>query len=412
MLSKVTTRNGLDKEKKEVVITGRNKPAVSHEMLESWQSLVDMAARIVSVPSALIMRLHPTEIEVFVSSQDQNSPYKAGEKENLHHGLYCETVIGTQDELLVSDATTDPVWEKDNPDIGLGMISYLGLPLNWPDGEVFGTICLLDNKTNHYSTIFREFLQSIQKHIEDDLKRLTMDQHLLRTNEKLRTLNLQKTKLLGFISHDIRGGIGTSDNLLKLALDNYDTYDDQKIKLILKKLQVQAEQTYITLMDILLWSKAELLEPSPTKVKINLVTVIMQVLDYYEQAINQKDITIGKQFGAGQLDVLAVENMLKAVFRNLLSNAIKFSKPGGHIALNIFKRDHQVVVEIKDHGIGMDQQVIDALFTKPDDLSGSSKLEDSAGVGLLIVKDFLDKLNANIEVESAPDQGTLFRVIF
>jgi hypothetical protein len=84
------------------------------------------------VPAALIMRVHPSQIEVLVSD-GSDSPYHPGERENLCTGLYCEHVIATRDRLHVANALIDPNWDH-NPDLRLGMISYLGYPLLWPDG--------------------------------------------------------------------------------------------------------------------------------------------------------------------------------------------------------------------------------------------------------------------------------------
>ena len=66
----------------------------------------------------------------------------------LNTGLYCETVMATRSPLHVPNALNDPDW-KNNPDVELDVISYLGIPLIWPDGSVFGTICVLDGKIRH-----------------------------------------------------------------------------------------------------------------------------------------------------------------------------------------------------------------------------------------------------------------------
>ena len=60
-------------------------------------------------------------------------------------------------ELVVPDACVDPAWAN-NPDIKLGMISYCGLPLTWPDGRIFGTICVLDATRNDYGQLYRRLL--------------------------------------------------------------------------------------------------------------------------------------------------------------------------------------------------------------------------------------------------------------
>ena len=119
-------------------------------LLAQWQTLMNMLAHDCRVPSALIMRLHPTEIEVLISGDGGGSPYHPGERAQLCTGLYCEQVIATRARLRVPDALADPAWDH-NPDIAVGMISYLGYPLLWPDGEPFGTVCILDREANAYS---------------------------------------------------------------------------------------------------------------------------------------------------------------------------------------------------------------------------------------------------------------------
>jgi c-di-GMP phosphodiesterase len=79
---------------------------------------------------SLIMRLLENEIEVFRSSNTNNNPYELGEKADLGLGLYCETVVGKREDLLVPYALKDENW-KDNPDVKLDMVSYYGVPLRW-----------------------------------------------------------------------------------------------------------------------------------------------------------------------------------------------------------------------------------------------------------------------------------------
>ena len=73
----------------------------------------------------------------------------------------------TRQSLLVPDALRDEEW-KSNPDIKLGMISYLGFPVSWPDGQIFGTICVLDRKENSYSESYRKFVLQCRDVLEAD----------------------------------------------------------------------------------------------------------------------------------------------------------------------------------------------------------------------------------------------------
>lgn len=135
--------------------------------LEKWQKTLDVMAAVVCVPSGLIMKVHAEEIEVFVASSGEN-PYKRGAREKLNSGLYCETVMKNKAPLLVSDARQNPEWDH-NPDIKLNMISYLGFPLQWPSGDIFGTICVLDKKTNSYSDKILKLMDQFKELINSDL---------------------------------------------------------------------------------------------------------------------------------------------------------------------------------------------------------------------------------------------------
>ncbi|MDK1119574.1 MAG: GGDEF domain-containing protein, partial [Anaerolineae bacterium] len=135
------------------------------------------------IPTGLIMRINKEDIEVFVSSNNDKNPYTVGDKEHLlGSGLYCETVINKQAKLLVPNALKSNEW-KNNPDIKLNMISYLGFPINWPDGTPFGTICVLDEKENKYSSDIEEFLGKFRNLIQMDLELVTINYQLERLAE-------------------------------------------------------------------------------------------------------------------------------------------------------------------------------------------------------------------------------------
>jgi diguanylate cyclase (GGDEF)-like protein/PAS domain S-box-containing protein len=161
-------------------------------ILDAWQATVDLIAEIMHVPAALIMRVHPWEIEVFVTSHSSGNVYEAGERAKLDTGLYCETVMDTQNFLCVPNALEDPHWDN-NPDIELGMVSYYGLPLAWPNGEVFGTFCVLDDKANTYSETHRGLLERFRDSIQLSID-LIYQNHLnslekKRTSEEMRILS-------------------------------------------------------------------------------------------------------------------------------------------------------------------------------------------------------------------------------
>jgi transcriptional regulator with GAF, ATPase, and Fis domain len=158
---------------------------VSEEVVQKWQSIVNIMAKIIDIPAALIMRIDGHDIEVFVSSQSKGNPYQRGDREHLiGSGIYCEAVVKSKKKLLIPNALIDNEW-KDNPDIKLHIISYLGFPILMPSGKVFGTICVLDNKENSYSPTYEELILQLKELIESHLSLLQMNKTLEDTNKQL-----------------------------------------------------------------------------------------------------------------------------------------------------------------------------------------------------------------------------------
>lgn len=154
---------------------------IDADIREKWNGLVDTVSALVDVPAVLIMHLVDERIEVFCSSKSEGSPYNVGDSEHFaDSGLYCEWVINNQDRLLVPNALTDPAWDR-NPDIALNMISYLGYPVNYPDGTPFGTVCILDSQENAYSRHIQKFLEQLKGIIEDQILLIEQRHELLET---------------------------------------------------------------------------------------------------------------------------------------------------------------------------------------------------------------------------------------
>jgi PAS domain S-box-containing protein len=175
------------------------------EIVRKWQEIVNLLAEIVSVPSALIMRVEPPTIKVFVSSESKGNPYEPDEVASLNTGLYCETVMNTRKPLLVPDARNDEAWNT-NPDIKLGMISYLGVPIIWPDGEIFGTICVLDNKGNAYSELYLRLLVQWREVVQADLKWLAALRGEL-TEREAKIRRLVESNIIGIFTWQREGQI-------------------------------------------------------------------------------------------------------------------------------------------------------------------------------------------------------------
>ena len=199
-----------------------NSMQVPAEVMRKWQEIADLLAEILRVPSALIMRAEPPNIKVFVSSESKGNPYEPGEVACLNTGLYCETVMNTRRPLIVPDALQDEAW-KSNPDIKLGMISYLGVPISWPDGEIFGTICVLDRKSNEYSELYLRLLLQWRDVLQADLISIaSMQREIEQREAKIR--RLVDANIIGIVIWNVEGQILDANNEF-LRIVGYDQHD-------------------------------------------------------------------------------------------------------------------------------------------------------------------------------------------
>jgi C4-dicarboxylate-specific signal transduction histidine kinase len=176
-------------------------PSIPESIIGTWQGTVNVMAETLDVPAGLIMRILGERIYVMVSSSTEGNPYRPGEHEHfLGSGFYCETVVTGNHELLVANALFDKKW-RNNPDVRLNMISYLGYPIRWPDGKPFGTICVLDCKTNSYSEKYKRLMRQFRDTVEIHLE--TICSEAKRRQELERLVDEQTTSLRAAVAQQV-----------------------------------------------------------------------------------------------------------------------------------------------------------------------------------------------------------------
>ncbi len=161
----------------DVSMTSEDKPQIDGTVIEKWQNIMNILARLGSFKASLINKLEEEYLEIFMLSDNEENPYDIGLKDPLGEGAYCERVLGSQSKLEVTNASLDPVWH-DSLYVKYNLLSYYGLPIAWPDGELFGTLCVIDDKENQFDDDFQAIFDEFKKSIEKDLQ-ILLDHHKL-----------------------------------------------------------------------------------------------------------------------------------------------------------------------------------------------------------------------------------------
>lgn len=170
---------------KTIAISSKEKPQISKKILIKWQNIINSISELLRVKAAMLMRITNSYLEVVITSENHDNPISAGMQKQLGQGLYCENVIGNNLYFFINQAVD---WQNQFPEVDFDMISYLGFPLLWPDGEFYGTICVLDNKSRKLQR-YLDILENFKAIIESDLKReLEIQQFEITINNQQQTI--------------------------------------------------------------------------------------------------------------------------------------------------------------------------------------------------------------------------------
>ncbi|HOW68243.1 MAG TPA: hypothetical protein P5186_06465 [Candidatus Paceibacterota bacterium] len=144
---------------------------LTEDVLKEWQNLLDEGAQILGVPAGLITRVDEKEIEILLSSKTEGNPYPADFTSKYpDSGWYCEYTLKSRGLNLIPNAFKDPEWKDNSAAVGLHIISYVGMPIERPDGGQFGTVCFLDNKENPHNDLHIKLVKQIKRMVELSLR--------------------------------------------------------------------------------------------------------------------------------------------------------------------------------------------------------------------------------------------------
>lgn len=137
--------------------------------LKKWQTTIDLMARLYEAPAAYITQTTSRGVQVIVASSNASNPYRAGSGFPSDRNLFCSRVMQDCSQFYENHATNNKIW-RDNPLVQKDHFnSYLGVPIYWPDGAPFGTICVLDYAVTHYNKTFLELIWQFRDLVEADL---------------------------------------------------------------------------------------------------------------------------------------------------------------------------------------------------------------------------------------------------
>ena len=393
---------------------------IENQTLNKWQKTIDLLSSILDIPAALIMRLNKNKIEVFVSSESENNPYKKGDNEVfLNSGLYCEHVIKTQKTLFVKNALKSNRW-KNNPDTKLNMINYLGVPINSPDETPFGTICVLNNEEKVYTDDHINLLNEFKSIIEADLKSISLYKRLV-ASERVASLR----ELLSGMAHEINTPVGvgvTAITHLKSLTRNLkqdyesgsmdkDDFEDYLLSTfeITDLVHSNLNKTAQTLKRFKHLTASKTDEKATT---FNLKEHIINILSSMKEMMSKSHLKV-MVISDENIIINSYPEAISEVITNLVINSITHgysNRMTGKINIECKKNRGGITIIYQDDGSGISRDNIERVF---DPLFTTDRKKGSKGLGLCIIYNIVTlQLKGSVQCSSNRKKGVEFIIKF
>ncbi|MCK9220012.1 MAG: hybrid sensor histidine kinase/response regulator [Bacteroidales bacterium] len=250
--------------------------------------------------------------------------------------------------------------------------------------------------------------QELKSSIENITKRL----FLKNMTNKLQDSGKQiRFTFLSVLSHELKAPLNSIEGYLKMIkdrqagpkLEDYDVMIDRSLD------RIKGMRNLI--LDLLDLTRVESGKAKRNVTEIDLFKIARTAMDTMRPYAIQRDVTL-KLNGTSPLFIQGDAEEIEIIFNNLISNAIKYNKDGGCVDCNIIEIGKDIIIEVKDTGIGLSSSDIEKIF---DDFvrikNEKTKNITGSGLGLPIVKKLIDNYAGKIEVTSIPGQGSTFKII-
>jgi signal transduction histidine kinase len=359
---------------------------------DEFDDLVKLASRICNAPISLISLL-----------DTDRQWFKAGigldDRETPRDISFCSHGILNGGLFMVPDAAKDERF-ADNPMVKghPGIRFYAGVPLTSPAGNNLGMLCVKDTVPRDLSPEQQEALIMLGKQAVKQMELRLKNQELERMSEAQR-------RIISIIAHDVRSPLGSIIGLFQLYLNN--TIDRQRLNDFLHIANTQLNGTLSLLENLVSWGKIQLEQTALVADAPILKDEVQKVFTELTVQANLKGNRLINLVPAS-LTVNMDENIVRFIIRNLLTNANKFTQ-NGHITVDAFSDEKKVTIRVTDTGIGMPGAMSERLFISKEKFSRKgTQNESGSGLGLVLIREFIEKARGNIFVESTEGQGSRF----
>jgi signal transduction histidine kinase len=236
----------------------------------------------------------------------------------------------------------------------------------------------------------------------------TSNDNLIITNELLSEANTTKDKFFSIISHDLKNPINVLYATTDILAKNFEKFQAEKINMYLQNMNISSKTLINLLENLLSWANLQTGAIITDKQKSPISEIILKNIDLFNNVADNKNIELVADI-EDDIYIIIDRNMIDTVIRNLISNALKFTHSGGQVFVTLKKYKDYIEVAVKDTGIGIEKEFLGDLFQIGNRKSSlGTEEEKGTGLGLILCKEFIEKHDGKISVESKIGKGSIF----
>jgi PAS domain S-box-containing protein len=246
---------------------------------------------------------------------------------------------------------------------------------------------------------FREVTQ-LQR-AEDEIRKV---------NAELKELNATKDKFFSIIAHDLKNPFNSIIGFSELLQENARDLDFNTIEQYASIMNSSARHASELLENLLVWARIQQGNLSFNPKVVNVGKLIDKEWQVLKNNALQKNLNVSFHIPALMI-IRADENMVGSCVRNLLANAIKFTPGGGKIQVDARLKGEVAEISFRDSGVGIDPASLEKLFRiETSFTTRGTDNEKGTGLGLLLVKEFVQMHEGTVSVKSLPGEGSTFLI--
>ncbi|MGE5351178.1 MAG: PAS domain S-box protein [Acidobacteriota bacterium] len=322
-----------------------------------------------------------------------------------------EYVLRSGKAMLLTEEDDLELQEKGEVDlVGSPAKIWLGVPLQIKEKTIGAMVVQDYTREDAYTENDKETLELISYPVSRAIERRKNEEQILDYLQQLKETNATKDRFFSFISHDLRGPFSSLLGFSEMMLEDFENLQHDELKRYLEIINATSRNLYNLLNNLLQFSRFQTGRVQYNPSECNLGELVSKNVDLLRGNALKKGIHLRTEAAINEA-VFVDEEMISSAIQNLVTNAVKFTPRSGEIAVKCVKVEGEcsALISVSDTGVGMDQDTLDKLFRIEviHSTSGTEK-EPGTGLGLILTKEFVEKNNGRLWVESTPGKGSTF----